>query len=355
MNLVVVGLNHRTAPVAIRERWAFAPADLAAAAGRVRSGGLADEAVVVSTCHRVEVYAAACPAEDPSVVSDRLRAFLARDRGHPGDLSRVVHGHSGTGALEHLFRVASGLDSMVLGETEILGQMKQAYAVALAAGHTGPILNRAFQRAFGVAKRLRTETGIQRGHTSVASVAVGLAERLFGDLDRAEVLVIGAGHTGATTARALRARGVRGIRVSNRSPDRAAALAGELQGRAVGFRDWEREIASVDILLSATGSGVPILDRPVLERAMAARGGRLLLLVDLAVPRDIDPAVGLVPGVVLANVDDLQSLADAAARQRRGEVERCERLIREAAGGVVSRRPAPARPPRLAVLAPSWP
>lgn len=351
MNLVVVGLNHKTAPVAIRERMAFDPGDLADAAGRIRSLGLASEAVVVSTCNRVEVYAAA-PAADPAALADALSAFLTIDRGHSAERHGVLYDHSGAGALEHLFRVVSGLDSLVLGETEILGQMKRAYSVALAAGHTGGVLNQAFQRAFAVAKRIRSETAIQRGNTSVASVAVGLAGRIFEDLHRREVLVIGAGETAAGTARAFRARGVRGIRVSNRSADRAEALAGELEGRAVGFQDWEREFATVDIVLSATGSARPILDRRVMERLIAGRGSRPLLLVDLAVPRDIDPAVSGMPGVVLANVDDLQSVADAATRLRRGEIERCEAIVRAAAvAGNASGHSRRAAPCRLAAVA----
>ncbi len=344
MPLVAVGLNHKTAPVAIRERLAFDEADLAPAAGRVRSLGIADEAVVVSTCNRVEVYASSSAA-DPETLAARLREFLAADRGQSVESPGLLYSYADTAALEHLFRVVSGLDSLVLGETEILGQMKRAYSVALASGHTGILLNRLFQRAFALAKRLRSETGIQRGHTSVASVAVGLAERLFGDLDRRRVLVIGAGDTGRTTARALRARGVQGIRVSNRSPDRAAILAGELEGQVVGFQDWAREFESVDIVLSATGSPHPILDRSLLEPTMAARGTRPLLLVDLAVPRDIDPSVARIPGVVLANVDDLQSVAEAETHRRRGEIARCETLIRESAADWEAQRPTPQRAP----------
>lgn len=345
MSLVAVGLNHKTAPVAIRERMAFDEADLAPAAGRVRSLGIADEAVVVSTCNRVELYAASSSVDAPAMAR-RLTEFLASDRGHPVDLPGVLYTHADTAALEHLFRVVSGLDSLVLGETEILGQMKRAYSVALAAGHTGILLNRSFQRSFGVAKRLRAETRIQRGPTSVASVAVGLAERLFQDLDHRRVLVIGAGDTGRKTARAFRARGVQGIRVSNRSPDRAALLAGELEGHVVGFQDWEREFESVDIILSATGSARPILDHPILERTMAARGSRPLLLVDLAVPRDIDPEVARIPGVFLANVDDLQSVAEAATDLRRGEIVRCEALIRDAAARWDATRPSRRPVPR---------
>lgn len=347
MTLVAVGLNHKTAPVAIRERLAFAEADLALAAGRLRSLGIADEVVVVSTCNRVEVYAASASA-DPTTLAARVREFLASDRGQSAESFGLLYSYADTAALEHLFRVVSGLDSLVLGETEILGQMKTAYSVALAAGHTGTLLNRLFQRAFALAKRLRSETGIQRGHTSVASVAVGLAERLFDDLARRRVLVIGAGDTGRTTARALRARGVRGIRVSNRSPDRAAILARELEGEVVEFHDWAREFEAVDIVLSATGSPQPILDRSLLEPTMAARGARPLLLVDLAVPRDIDPSVAQIPGVFLANVDDLQSVAEAETHRRRGEIARCETLIRESAADWEVQRP-----PRRRVTHPS--
>jgi glutamyl-tRNA reductase len=345
MTLVAVGLNHKTAPVAIRERLAFDEADLGPAAGRVRSFGIADEVVVVSTCNRVELYAASASAA-PATLAARLRDFLASDRGQSIEVPGLLYSHADTAALEHLFRVVSGLDSLVLGETEILGQMKRAYSVALAGGHTAIHLNRAFQRAFALAKRLRTETGIQRGHTSVASVAVGLAERIFEDLDRRRVLVIGAGDTGRATARALRGRGVRGIRVSNRSPDRAAILAGELGGQVVGFHDWAREFEAVDIVLSATGSPHPILDRSLLEPTMAARGTRTLLLVDLAVPRDIDPSVARIPGVILANVDDLQSVAEAETHRRRSEIAHCETLIRDAAAGWEVRRPRGGRADR---------
>ena len=205
MPLVVVGLSHKTAPVEVRERMAFAESDLAAAAARIRSLGLAAEALVVSTCNRVELYAAA-PEGDPLALSQQLRGFLSRDRGPAADLPGIVYTHSGTAALEHLFRVVSGLDSLVLGETEILGQIKRFYSVALASGHTGGMLNRSFQRAFSIAKRIRTETQIQRGNTSVAAVAVELAERIFDDLERRQVLVIGAGDTSEKTARALRGR-----------------------------------------------------------------------------------------------------------------------------------------------------
>lgn len=178
MPLVAVGLSHKTAPIEVRERMAFAESDLASAAARIRSLGLATEALVVSTCNRVEVYAA-IPSGDPAALVQQLRGFLVHDRGQSGDLSGIVYTHQGTAALEHLFRVVSGLDSLVLGETEILGQIKRFYSIALASGSTGGILNRSFQRAFAMAKRVRTETQIQRGNTSVAAVAVELAERIL--------------------------------------------------------------------------------------------------------------------------------------------------------------------------------
>jgi glutamyl-tRNA reductase len=329
MPFVVAGISHKTAPVSVREKLAFPEAEITAALGRMKSSGVATEAVVLSTCNRVELYATG--HGDLSVLSRRVRAFLGEDRGFDGDLVPVTYTHADTAALEHLFRVASGLDSLVLGETEILGQLKKSYSVALESGHTGGVLNKAFQRAFSVAKRVRTETQIQRGNTSVAAVAVDLAERIFDNLADREVLVIGAGDTSEKTARALLSRGARSILVSNRTFDRAAALAEELGGRAIHFDEWEREFSRVDIVVSATGAPHYILDRPKLERLLRPRGNRPLLLVDLAVPRDIDPVVTMINDVFLANVDDLQAVADSAARQRREELARCEEMIRTTA------------------------
>ena len=329
MPLVVAGTSHRCASVDVRERLAFAEADLVPAAARLRAAGIVNEAVVVSTCNRVEIYGAG--TGDAAAVARNVRAFLAADRAFAADIVPVTYLHSGAAALEHLFRVVSGLDSLVLGETEILGQVKKAYSAALAGGHTGGELNRIFQKAFNVAKRLRTETQIQRGNTSVASVAVELAERIFDSLSGHDVLVVGAGDTSEKTARALRSRGARSILVSNRTFDRAAALAEELGGTAIRFEDWEKAFSRVDIVVSATGAPHYILDRPRLERLLQVRGRRPLLLVDLAVPRDIDPVVAGLRDVYLANVDDLQAVADTAAQQRREELARCEEMIRQTA------------------------
>lgn len=343
MPLVVAGTSHRCAPVELRERLAFAESDLAAAAGRLREWGGVSEAVVLSTCNRVEIYAAG--EGDPGELAGRIRAFLIADRGFQGDLSPISFLHSGPAALEHLFRVASGLDSLVLGETEILGQLKASYAAALAGGHTSGGLNRAFQKAFQVAKHLRTETRIQRGNTSVATVAVELAETLFHDLSGREVLVVGAGDMSEKTARALRSRGARSLLVSNRSFDRAAVLAAELGGRAIRFEDWEQNFPGVDIVISATGAPHCILDRARLERLRVHRTPRPLLLIDLAVPRDIDSSVRDFPEVHLVNVDSLQSVADSASELRRGEVLRCEEWIRGAVDEFCRSRPGSLRPP----------
>lgn len=277
-----------------------------------------------------------------------MQEFLARDRGQELTNGTGLYAHAGPGGFEHLFRVACGLDSLVLGETEILGQLKKAYDLALAGGHTGRVLNKAFQKAFSVAKKIRNETRIQRGNTSVASVAVDLAERIFDGLQQRDVMVIGAGETSEKTARALLSRGARSLMVSNRSHDRAVALAAELGGRAIHFDEWEREFPRIDIVISSTSAPHYVLDKPRLERLMRSRPRRSLLLIDIAVPRDIDPAVKLLEGVFLADVDDLQSVADEHLKGRREEVERCESLIREQVqgllGGLIGPKPPAASP-----------
>jgi len=232
-------------------------------------------------------------------------------------------------SLHHLFKVACGMDSMVLGETEILGQLKKAYELAFQHKYTGARLNKAFQRAFHVAKHIRTETNIQRGSVSVASVAVELAEKIFSSLHEREVLVIGAGETSEKTARALLSRGARSIIVANRSHDRAVALANELGGRAVQFDDWAGEFQKIDIAISSTSAPHHILDRARLEPLMKLRQQRPLLLIDIAVPRNIDPEVNFLENVYLYNIDDLQAIADDYLKQRKEEIARCEAIIGE--------------------------
>jgi glutamyl-tRNA reductase len=223
----------------------------------------------------------------------------------------------------------------VLGETEILGQLKKAYDLALQCQATGRRLNKAFQRAFNAAKHIRTETQIQRGSVSVASVAADLAEKIFESLVQSTVLIVGAGDTGEKAARALLSRGARGLLVTNRSPERATALAAELGGQAVAFEAWPAELARVNVLISSTSAPGYLLERARLEPLLRSRHGQPLLLIDLAVPRDIDPAVNRLDGVFLYDVDDLQAIADDALRQRQDEIARCEAIIRERVQGLL--------------------
>jgi glutamyl-tRNA reductase len=334
MPFVVIGLSHRSSLVVVRERFAFAEARIPGALQSLRDSGVADEAVILSTCNRVEIYAAT-PLDPPEAFT-ALQQFLVSCHDYRDPLADELYRLSEPQSVHHLFKVACGLDSMVLGETEILGQLKKAYDLALKGGHTGGRLNKAFQRAFNVAKHVRTETNIQRGSVSVGSVAAELAEKIFSRLSDRDVLVIGAGDTSEKTARALLSRGARSILVSNRSHDKAVALAAELGGRAVPFEDWSAEFGNIDIVISSTSAPHHILDRARLEPLMKLRRNRPLLLVDIAVPRDIEPEVNFLENVYLYNIDDLQAIADDSLKQRQEEVARCEQIIREKAQALLS-------------------
>lgn len=327
MSIVAVGLNHRSAPVELRERFAFSEAALPEALRGLRQAAAVEEAVILSTCNRVELYAAT--TGNARECCDRLHRFLRDHHGQAAPLDSELYQLEEPQSVLHLFRVACGLDSMVLGETEILGQLKRAYELARQHGHTGARLNRVFQRAFSVAKHVRTQTNIQRGSTSVASVAVDLTERIFQSLSDRRVLVIGAGDTSEKTARALGGRGVRGVRVANRTWQRAAELAAALGGQAVPFEHLAEELEHADIVISSTAAPGYVLDRTVLAPLLKSRRHRPLLLIDLAVPRDIEPEVNFLEGVYLYNIDDLQGIAEDALRQRQQEVARCEAIIAE--------------------------
>jgi glutamyl-tRNA reductase len=329
MPILVIGLNHRSAPVELRERLAFAETTIPATLARLRAAGVADEAVIVSTCNRVEIYAATAQPAEPSCAA--LQRFLLDCHQCDASLNGEVYALSEPRSVQHLFRVACGLDSMVLGETEILGQLKKAYELALRHKHTGHRLNKAFQKAFSVAKHIRTETNIQRGSTSVASVAVELAEKIFSSLSERDVLVIGAGDTSEKAARALLSRGARSVIVANRTHERAVELARELGGRAVRFEDWAGEFEKIDIVISSTAAPHYVLDRARLGPLMRPRRNRPLLLIDIAVPRDVEPEVNFLENVYLYNIDDLQAIADGYLRQRQQEIARCEGIICEQA------------------------
>ncbi len=320
MNILCAGINHHIAPVELRERFSVHNHEVGDVLDRIRTIDGLHEAVVVSTCNRVEFYAASiCPAR----ALDGVRAFLHERTG----IEAPVYHHGTPQSVRHLFRVASGLDSMVLGETEILGQVKKAYATAAGLGATSRTLNRLFQNAFRVAKSVRTDTQITRGATSVGAVAVELAGKIFGGLQNRRVMILGAGETSELTARHLVARGVKTVIVSNRTYDRAAALAAEIGGMAIHFDHWHREFDDIDILISSTGAPHTILSREKLEPLMRRRSARPLFVIDLAVPRDVDPAVNHVEGVFLYDIDSLQEIARHSLSVRQQEVEQCERII----------------------------
>ena len=333
MPILVIGLSHHSSPVSVRERFAFAEARVPAALQLLRDSGAADEAVILSTCNRVEIYASTTVEPRQAFVS--MYEFLVTCHDYRDPLTDEIYKLHEPQSVEHLFKVACGLDSMVLGETEILGQLKKAYDLALQHGHTGSRLNRTFQRAFNVAKQIRTETNIQRGSVSVGSVAVELEEKIFNSLAGRNVMVIGAGDTSEKTARALLSRGAGSVFVSNRSHEKALALAAELGGRAVTFENWAKEFADIDIVISSTSAPHYILDRARLEPLMKLRRNRPLLLIDIAVPRDIEPEANLMDSVYLYNIDDLQSIAEDYLKQRKEEIVRCEKIIAEKVAGLL--------------------
>ena len=324
MELFCLGLNHRTAPVEVRERFAVGTTKLGEAATELISTVGATEGVVISTCNRTEFYLVAAEAEKSIVV---LESHLAGKTQLAEHVAPHFYRKHQTEAARHLCRVVSGLDSMMLGETEIFGQVKHAYQSALGAGATSGILNRLFQRAFSVGKKVRTETRIQEGSTSVGNVAVDLAEKIFGHLAHSEVMILGAGEMSRITAQSLVSRGAKSIFVSNRSYDRAVELAADMNGSAVRFDDWQKTLERVDIVISSTGSPHAIVRREDVEPVRRARKFRPLFFIDIAVPRDIDPAVGEIEEVYLYDIDALEQLATEARNRRQKQIEECENII----------------------------
>jgi glutamyl-tRNA reductase len=324
MDLICLGLNHKTAPVDVRERFAVGSNKLGESSAELAALTDAGEAVVISTCNRTEFYLA---AEDVRAALGKLEAHLAGRTDDPNGAAAHFYRLEKLAAARHLCRVVSGLDSMMLGETEIFGQVKQAYQAALDAGATSGVLNRLFQRAFGIGKKVRTETSIQEGSTSVGNVAVDLAEKIFGHLKDSEVMILGAGEMSRVTAQSLVSRGARSIFVTNRSFDRAEELASEMGGRAVRFDDWQSVLERVDIVIASTGAPHAIIHRKDVELVRRARKFRPLFLIDIAVPRDIDPGVGEIEEVYLYDIDTLEQLAEEARGRRQKQIDECERII----------------------------
>ena len=323
--LGVVGLSHRTAPVDVRERVAFAEEQLAAALHAMTQVDGIGEAMIVSTCNRVEIYAGV----DGPAALESLRREMIDGRALPSSLAAHLYAHEGETALRHLFRVAASLDSMVVGESQILGQVKQAYAWAQDAGTLGPILQRAVPRAFALAKRVRTETDVARNSASVASAAVDLAQQIFGDLKGKHVLVVGAGKMGDLSARHLKAAGIGTLSVVNRSPQKALELAERLGGQAAPWEELDKLLQKVDIVICSTGAQEPVILRDRVERTMKARRGRWLFFIDVAVPRDVDPEVGRVENVYLYDVDALENIVAQHRAARAKEAEEAEAMVEE--------------------------
>jgi glutamyl-tRNA reductase len=339
MKLFVAGLSYKTAPVEVREKLAVHPTALRCNGCRLKLAGNLSEVVLLSTCNRVEVYGVT-----PWVNGNVYRVFQQLAASDV-DFTPHLYVKEGAEAVEHLFSVASGLDSMVIGETEITGQVKQAYQAAQEAKLTGRATNRLFQTALQVAKEIRTQTGIGRGATSVGSVAVELAEKIFDqNLSAKTVMIIGAGKMGEACVRHLAKKGARSVLVSNRSYDRALNLANEFGGRAVRFDECLQGMAEADIVVSSTGSPQTILNREDLAKVMPLRRNRPLFLIDIAVPRDIDADVEQLENVYLYNVDHLEAIVRENVRMREQELARCQTIITERTGSLLAKLgPAPER------------
>ena len=326
MEIVLVGLNHRTAPVEVRERVSFNAEQSRRAGEELRARGILEETLVLSTCNRSEVYGV--PPESSHECAPGLSTFLSEFHSvRPDVLSVSLYHHYDREAVRHLFRVAAGLDSMLLGETEILGQVREAYRLAHENGATGPVLNRLFQGALEVGKRVRTETELGTRPMSVASAGVKLAERIFGKLNERTALVLGAGTISEQVVSNLRDRGIAHLYVMNRSPDRAEELAGRFGGKVVGWTEWDAALQSPDVVVSSVAAEEPVLRREIVERAMAARGNRALFLMDLGVPRNIEPGVAQLYNVYLYNTDDLSEIVQQNRNARESEIPRAQSIV----------------------------
>ena len=327
MSVVVVGLNHRTVPLALLERVTIDGARLPKALHDVLSHNHVSEAVVLSTCNRTEVYVV---AEKFHPAYGDLRTFFSELAfAAPEELADHLYVHDADAAAGHLFRVASGIDSAVVGEAEILGQVRHSWEIAQTEGAAGSQLNLLFRHALEVGKRARTETGIGRHVASVSTAAVAMAAERLGSLEGRSILVMGAGEMGEGMVRALATNGVSDIRIANRTWENAAELAERLGGTPIRLAELDAALSEVDLLLTGTGANSMIIEHSDIERVMRARGDREILVVDVAVPRDVDPAAADIPGVTILDMDDLRAFAEAGMAERRREVASVESMCSE--------------------------
>ncbi len=333
MKLLITGLSHKTAPVHLREKLAVAESALPDALHQLQNLG-ASEAVILSTCNRVEIALTAPDHMTPGLIMDR---FLADWQGSATAFEGHIYRLESREAIQHLFRVASSLDSMVVGEPQILGQLKGAYAIAKTEGAVGGLLETVMTRAFSVAKRVRTETGIGQMAVSVSYAAVELARKIFGSLQGHSVMIIGSGKMGELAAKHLHRSGARKIFVTNRTAERAEQMAALFNGQAVDYTRFLAMLPEIDIVIASSGAPHYILHREDMQRVIAARKNKPMFLIDIAVPRNIDPAVNDVEGVFLYDVDDLEGVVNANIKERSKQAEQAEAIVTEEVERVLSR------------------
>jgi glutamyl-tRNA reductase len=326
MRLFAVGLSHRTAPVELREAVDFARGGIETALAELVSRGVGREVVVLSTCNRAEIYAAG----DSDATADGLGRFFSEYHNVPySQVAGHLYIRRGTEAARHLFRVAAGLDSLVVGEPQILGQVKAAYSVASDRQCTGALINRLFHSAFAAGKRVRTETGLGEGAVSVSYAAIALAKKIFGHLNGRSVLIVGAGEMAKLTGVHLQAQQVKQIAIASRTLAAAQNLAARLGGQAVAWDELDSALAAADIVVTATGASEPVLGRTRVEEVMRPRRSRPLFIIDIAVPRDVEAAVGNLDQVFLYNIDDLRTIVKENVARRGGELEHAEAIVEE--------------------------
>jgi glutamyl-tRNA reductase len=326
--IIIVGMNHRSAPIEVRESVAFESSYVREALGRLRAYPSIQESVILSTCNRVEVVAAAVNGESASA---EIKAFLAEQKARKGrdNLDDHVYIYRGPEAVRHLFRVAASLDSMVVGEPQILGQLKQYYNAAHAAGTVGTILHRLFHRSFSVAKRVRNETAIASRAVSVSSVAVELAKRIFDRFDDKTVMLIGAGKMGDLMARYLQRSGVHSLMVTNRTFQRAVELASRIHGSPILFEDFPRYLTLADLVIGCTGSPEVLVEAATVDKVLRERKQKAMFFIDIGDRRNFDPAINEIDNVYLYNIDDLKGVAEENLQERSNEAEKAEGIVYE--------------------------
>jgi glutamyl-tRNA reductase len=327
MSIVLVGVNHKTAPVEVRERLAFSEDACSSGLRTLVDGEVVREGLIVSTCNRVEILAETA-SERLNDTIERVNQFLVGTETLPQSFFEAhLYQHTDDQAIRHLFRVTSSLDSMVVGEPQVLGQVRRAYSIALEAGTAGRILNRLVHHAFRVAKRVRTETGIGANAVSISYMAVELGKKIFNSLEGHTALLIGAGEMAELSARHLRSAGVARVLLANRTEERAERLAAELDGETVNFDELHNYLAEADIIICSTAADHFVITEQMARDALGKRRNRPSFFIDISVPRNIDPAVGKIPNVFVFDIDDLESVISSNIREREREAERAELIV----------------------------